>query len=1199
MSESDPIRQRIIASVFDKRNAAGVIAESYVAHVKIWEDAEGPGKKPRYILLAQARDGSGLVHKSKLNTNGSFSVGKTWKLSELRGLEVVNPMSFNITLARTYKWQTENHSDQAAFISAIIQLFHTVTNGTGTLQLVGVTDYHGASANRPSLQQEPSQPSRTQTPANDHTPNNPAPRRLPIIPRSQTPSQTGSEREQNMFSQSPVRSHMRNPQPRSASPADSFRNNLVQNGSYNPIVSRPSSPPYIPQQKPQQYQPQPQSQQPPQPQPPPQSQPPPQPPQPHPPSTILNLPSALRPRVARRPSNASSTPTPTPAINLPPSLLPALSPVTSPALRVPLESSTTSLASRPSLEVPFTSGTTSALRVPLESSTASLASRPSLEAPFTSSPTSAYPTNVMLSPHPRSDTPASIQSQHHDMPNSIEEPQARRDHSNRVSFFDPANQATLDRLVAGEYSPEDEDEGEDEAARATMASVEEMLEGYEWISDDVLGRSSTRGTADLVEARLLDELMALEKANIHSFLESDDRVNLVIKYLDEALTEVDSMNSLVSSYKIHLNAVGDDISFIQSQRRGLQVQTQNQRALLLELENLLQTVQVDREALMTLTQESLEKPSSILKIEEAATELYKALQAGHDTEMAATMERLDEYKTYNGQFCKRIFDFLSIMAVAQSKLIIEGDDGLNKPVGRGRPSILNHQEMELYLGRYAGLLLYLKEMDEAVYSKFCAAYFSAASDLHSKQMKALLSIYSNMIKKIPDEESEPNFSLVSNNPSKGGSAIRRAGTIVRSPMEGRRDRDKEKHSEEEYRAPEALGLILEQIAPQIYREADFIADFLQINDAGLTFADYARLDSYFKRQAKRSAGLSQSTLKLIRGAMDLIFGFLPAELKQWIDTAVAKDTLQIVGVILCLERFLADADERGNAFFMQMLEKQHTRLKGSFDRHITQQIKTIEATKLTSKKRKGVASFIKYFPIYISRVEQQLIGADGLEVRANVDLAYEKMVQSMFDCLKHMATFDGEGEDKGQLNYHVLLIENMHYFVAEISQLEIGSVAGFLKQAESIYNENLNAYVKIVLRRPFAKIIDFFDGLERLLKTTAPSEVSKSSSYSKSSLKKIVKEFDAKDLRKHIDVLFKRVEKHFTEAEEKTTKEESSGIAPGTVMVGVWKSCEEELQRMTDGFSKKINQCYAESGVSLDYTSSDIEVAFKRHRLGS
>lgn len=34
-------------------------------------------------------------------------------------------------------------------------------------------------------------------------------------------------------------------------------------------------------------------------------------------------------------------------------------------------------------------------------------------------------------------------------------------------------------------------------------------------------------------------------------------------------------------------------------------------------------------------------------------------------DMAATMERLQEYRTYNSQFCKRVFDFLSIMVVAR------------------------------------------------------------------------------------------------------------------------------------------------------------------------------------------------------------------------------------------------------------------------------------------------------------------------------------------------------------------------------------------------------------------------------------------------------------------------------------------------------------------------------------------------------
>jgi len=44
-------------------------------------------------------------------------------------------------------------------------------------------------------------------------------------------------------------------------------------------------------------------------------------------------------------------------------------------------------------------------------------------------------------------------------------------------------------------------------------------------------------------------------------------------------------------------------------------------------------------------------------------------------DMAAGMERLTEYRTYNSQFCKRIFDYLSIMFTAQvlcSTLRIKG-----------------------------------------------------------------------------------------------------------------------------------------------------------------------------------------------------------------------------------------------------------------------------------------------------------------------------------------------------------------------------------------------------------------------------------------------------------------------------------------------------------------------------------------------
>lgn len=85
---------------------------------------------------------------------------------------------------------------------------------------------------------------------------------------------------------------------------------------------------------------------------------------------------------------------------------------------------------------------------------------------------------------------------------------------------------------------------------------------------------------------------------------------------------------------------------------------------------------------------------------------------------------------------------------------------------------------------------------------------------------------------------------------------------------------------------------------QVYREENFIADFLQINDQAITFADYMGLDNYFRRQAARTAGLTPATAKLVRGALDLIFGLLPEAIKNWIDAALQRDNLLVSSCVL-------------------------------------------------------------------------------------------------------------------------------------------------------------------------------------------------------------------------------------------------------------------------------------------------------------
>lgn len=113
--------------------------------------------------------------------------------------------------------------------------------------------------------------------------------------------------------------------------------------------------------------------------------------------------------------------------------------------------------------------------------------------------------------------------------------------------------------------------------------------------------------------------------------------------------------------------------------------------------------------------------------------------------------------------------------------------------------------------------------------------------------------------------------------------------------------------------------MLDMIAPQISREQVFLADFLQISDATLTFADYIGLENYLRRKATAAIGeLKQSTIKLIRGAMDLIFGFLGDELKNWIDGALERDP-QSVSPVTRSKATLMEATELGKSSEFSLL----------------------------------------------------------------------------------------------------------------------------------------------------------------------------------------------------------------------------------------------------------------------------------------
>lgn len=238
-----------------------------------------------------------------------------------------------------------------------------------------------------------------------------------------------------------------------------------------------------------------------------------------------------------------------------------------------------------------------------------------------------------------------------------------------------------------------------------------------------------------------------------------------------------------------------------------------------------------------------------------------------------------------------------------------------------------------------------------------------------------------------------------------------------------------------------------EIVSQIVTEDSFINAFLHLADNETTFADYMDLDTYFRRQAGRHSaaklGKNPALAQIARTVMDLMFGFVDGEWKNWIEAAIGlsggtlgsqKNTVAIVGVIGETETLLQGAEqEGGNLFLVQLFEKQLGRQRQIFDSFIKEQIRTIDGAKNTIKKRRGVFYFVRHFPVFVERIESQLGTAEGLDIRKRVNDAYEQVVASVLGSLQYVSKLVGSeissGEGKDQLYFHVVMIGELpHLF---------------------------------------------------------------------------------------------------------------------------------------------------------------------------
>ncbi|KAI5809017.1 exocyst complex component Sec3-domain-containing protein [Peziza echinospora] len=1348
-------KKRIIQSCFAKVDETdGSLLESYITHCRVVEDAAYPSqppppdapldqKKARVILVAVRKSGRVRVHKARENQNGTYSIGKTWNLDDLKQIENHPPpheKGFTVTILKAYYWQANSIKEKEFFIQSMLKIFKKYTGGKvpGLIGFEGTEIGQLAEGSGSSIQggsiTGPASISSAPSSARSSTRDGPPPR-LPEItqpPNRQTPPpqlQAGQPSAPNTAGlytpkdaspYKPLRAQQSTPSIRNKEeymtlpPNPSLRN---MQSAANLSPARPRDPKTLSQDSTgsantmgnERRRPSDSSTR---------------------SGTSLN--NAPRAESARGPSiddqrsirttNSSidqveaTVPKVLQKPKAPPPLITPLgrnigrsdSPLTPTPPPIPdddksgkpgKKKSTSDIAAR--FRVAATtysaggllgknkSPTSSAPRTPILASpgspdlpqkgkasgkaTAGQSIKDKISGPIIDLPprTEGRTSNDLPKPPPSPFERSGPSPYGRDTPRVVTPVPGtgQRDSMDggeeRLNRGEDRDQYSGQKRVSDSPPPKQRKESGtdsvlDELDTSQLSfQIDEVLKEFNW---------DWRGKVENLEADIKKELATVEAKNVLINPGGDERLEELSRLFDQAIEECEGLDGLLTLYAVELTSLTDDIAHIENQSQGLQVQTSNQKTLQKELERILSTITISPGKLDTLKIASLE--NNLDDVESTLLSLYKAIitidpsistNAANSTpgmfddenvgSIRALQERKDGYRQESKDFLRRFRQFMNIKFQAEAnavqKIIREqdaaGQAGRAGAIAAKKPRLVSHDEAFRSLYKFAGLVLFAKEIDKEEYAELQRMYERPTKQLYQEELRDHIFAWKRITRKTTPEEAELVFTTQEKESERERITttvrtltVKRSQTLaksLRSPASGEFSRDGSKKDSQEGKLypNEAFSGCLDEVFKQICREQNFIIEFFHLHSmTNVSFDEFVQAGTPETRNLgdlgiRRTIDQDRVTGRIVNELIGDIFAFLMTDLGNLVDWSIKTDPLQGVGVLYSLEKSIRLLDETNQEFLIRSLQKLHDRLAGLFSKFLDEQVRAIEETKVKIKKRKGVIPFMKIFPQFTARIEDQLppmtldLDSSGnTGVRPMVNRGYDMINKAMFESLQAIARESGFGipsgitpvgttvvggpgahvpitgtdpEDKEQLNYHIMMIENMNHYVEDVDTRGNKVLADYLRRAEVEYKEHLGLYVGAVVRRPLGKLLDFIESIESQLSTSSSNltieDISTRASHSRHVLKKILSHYDSKEVKRGIETLRKRVDKHFAEGDDQDTSKRLLAKMMRELMEEYLKVRERMLNIITLGGT-------AYQGLDVEFSREDVVNAFTK-----
>eukprot|EP01018_Ginkgo_biloba_P032200 Gb_27212 [translate_table: standard] len=666
------------------------------------------------------------------------------------------------------------------------------------------------------------------------------------------------------------------------------------------------------------------------------------------------------------------------------------------------------------------------------------------------------------------------------------------------------------------------------------------------------------GEAEAFSERLKRELLALEAANVYAILESEPLVEEVLQRLESATVCVEDMDEWLGIFNVKLRHMREDIESIESRNNKLEMQSVNNKALIEELNKLLERLRIPPEYASLLTGGPFDEARMLQNVE-ACDWLAGALRALEPpslepsyANMRAVREKRAELEKLKTTFVRRASEFLRNYFASLVDFMISDKTYFSQ---RGQLKRPDHADLRYKCRTYARLLQHLKSLDKSCLGSLRKAYCHSLNLLLRREARE----FANELRASTKASRNPTVWL------EGSVASSQAGSSADTST-----------------VSEAYAKMLTIFIPLLVDESSFFALFMCFevlplvppgapaagadkevsnsdddNEDDLSLMDLDGNDVKPNQNTAELEALNEALQELLDGIQDDFYAV--------VDWAYKIDPLRCISMHGITERYLSGQKADAAGFVRRLLDDLQTRITMQFNRFVDEACHQIERND-RNVRQVGVLSYIPRFATLATRMEQYIQG----QSRELVDQAYTKFVGTMFTTLERIAQIDPKHAD-------IVLLENYAAFQNSLYDLAnvVPTLAKFYHQASEAYEQACTRYINSIINYQFEKLFQFAQKVENLMYTITPEEVPFQLGLSKMDLRKMLKS-SLSGVEKSLQTMYKRMQKNLTSEE---------------LVPSLWDKCKADFLDKYESFEVLLAKCYPNE--TLSPSAAEMKELFK------